>query len=56
MEKNKIAFTLSVIASLICFSNFTYKLIYLAKIDYFILIIGIFIIALGVSTYVKKKQ
>ena len=40
---------------LICLSNFIYKLVRFDKIDYVILLAGIFIIALGISTYFQKK-
>jgi hypothetical protein len=56
MKKNKLAFILAIIAGLICLSNFIYKLARFHKTDYVLLLAGIFIIALGVSTYFKKKE
>lgn len=55
MKKNKLAFILAIIAGLICLANFIYKLVRLNQADYTILLAGIFIIALGVSSYFIKR-
>lgn len=56
MKKNRLAFILSIIAGLICLSNFIYKLIKFGTTDFVIFFAGIFIFALGISTYFKKKS
>ena len=56
MKKNKLAFILAMITGLICLSNFVYKLAKFHRTDYRILLAGIFIVALGVSSFVRKNE
>ena len=56
MKKNQLAFILAIIAGFICLSNFIYKYIKYGTVDFVILFAGIFILALGFSTYFMKKS
>ncbi len=56
MKKNKLAFTLAIIAGIISLSNFIYKLVTLHETDYVILLAGVFIIAFGISSYYMKTK
>jgi small neutral amino acid transporter SnatA (MarC family) len=55
MKKNKLAFALSLVAGLLCFSNFIYKFLKFDKTDYMILLAGVFITAMGISMYARGK-
>jgi membrane protein CcdC involved in cytochrome C biogenesis len=54
MKKSKLAFILAIIAALLCFTSFVIKLVRSDKIDYPILLAGVFILAFGISTSLKK--
>ena len=56
MKNNKLTFTLAIVVSLLCISNFIYKIVTLNKADYLILVVGIFFIGFGVATYFRKKN
>jgi hypothetical protein len=56
LKKNKLAFTLAMIAALISIGNFIYRFIRFDKADYTILLAGIFFIAFGISVYFMKKE
>lgn len=55
MNKNSIALILSIIAGLLCLGRFFYTYSKTQELDYIILLAGIFIIALGISNYLRKR-
>lgn len=56
MKKTKLAFILTLVAGLVCLSNFIYKIVKHGKTDYFILLAGLFIIGIGFSVFYTKRN
>lgn len=51
-----LAFTLSILAALICLSKFTYSFVQYRETDYFILFAGVFLAAIGFVNRFRKDS
>lgn len=53
-KTNRLSLYLALIAGILCFGNFAYKYFYKNQVDYFILLAGVFITAVGISILARK--
>ena len=56
MKSKKTALVLAIVAGVLCFGVFGYKYIKRNKLDYTILVVGIFVTSLGISSYYTKQN
>lgn len=56
MNAPRLAFILALVAGLLCFSAFFWNYLRKDQLDYTVLFAGLFIVAVGTSSYLYRKQ